>query len=178
VEGHDEGAKLFFVEVLDLIDAEGDGAVSVRGCFSYSLKEFGEIRFKVTAICRAGFRINGDFEFEFTEAGLGFETERAQEAAQYAESAAGFVADIFTEIEGVEDVAEGGKQEFGEGLAFTCFKEGGVVSGLLRVHLDAVEDDRFADASESDEDHASGVEAGAESVKCDGCMIEDGSPAC
>ena len=175
MEGHDEGAKLFFVEVLDFVDAEGDGAVSVGGGFCHSLKEFGEICFEVSAVGRAGFRVNGDFELEFTEARFGFEAERAQEAAQDAESATGLITDIFTQIEGVEDVAEGGKQEFGEGFSFPRFKEGGVVAGVLCVAVDAVEDNGFADAAQTNEDHAAGMEAAAQTIEGDGGMIEDGT---
>ncbi len=173
MQGHDQRTELLLLQVLNFVDAQGDGPLAIRRSLAHRLQKFGEIGLEVAAVGQSRLRIDGQLQLQVAQPGLGLQPQAAEKAAQRPQRPARLFAHIFLEVEGVENVPESGQKQLRKRFSLVRLDEGRLVAGFLGKHVYPVEHHRLAHAAQANQDDAFGVESIAQAVQGDPGMIED-----
>ena len=149
---------------MDFVDAQRNREFALGRALCRCQQEGREVILEVAALGRAWLGRNREFKFQAAQVAFGFLVEGVEEAAQHPKAAAGVVAGAAAGIltRSVEIAMQGGQQQLGQRLAFSCFELNGMQAVLLGVVVYRIDNNSLTCSTKPHHHDALGVEAVAQ----------------
>ena len=144
---HDERAEFFLVKILELVNQQRDGNLSLLGGFRHRDKQIGQVTFQIAAVRRAFFRVNVQANLHVAQRHF----DAVHETLEHGQSAFSLVTRARHAIQLKEQLAQRRHKQGRQRFVLMGFHHHRAIAGLESEPVNFIEQHRLADTAQPGE---------------------------